>query len=83
MRTDEARSLYTRRRELSEPTFGILKEQLGAQRFLLRGLTNVRAEFTLLATAFNLRTMWRVWSRDRKATQVGQQRQYHLESVAL
>ena len=40
---------------------GILKEQLGARRFLLRGLANVRAEFRLLATAFNLRTLWPVW----------------------
>ena len=38
-----------------------MKEQLSARRFLLRGLVNVRAEFALLATAFNLRTLWRVW----------------------
>jgi len=57
MSTAEARNLYARRKELSEPTFGILKEQLGARRFLLRGLTNVQAEFTLLSTAFNLRNV--------------------------
>ena len=61
MTTEQARGLYARRKELIEPIFGILKEQLGARRFLLRGLTNVRAEFRLLATAFNLRTLWRVW----------------------
>ncbi len=60
MQTDEAKNLYARRKELSEPTFGILKDQLGARRFLLRGLPNVRAEFALLATAFNLRTLWRL-----------------------
>jgi hypothetical protein len=60
MQTDEAKHLYARRKELSEPTFGILKEQLEARRFLLRGLANVRAEFALLATAFNLRTLWRL-----------------------
>ena len=63
MRSDEARSLYARRQELSEPTFGILKDQMNARRFLLRGLTNVKAEFNLLATAFNLRTLWRVWAK--------------------
>ena len=63
MNTDEARTLYARRKELNEPTFGILKEQMNARRFLLRGLSNVRAEFNLLATAFNLRTLWRVWSK--------------------
>lgn len=61
MNTDVARSLYSRRQEISEPTFGILKEQMNARRFLLRGMVNVRAEFNLLATAFNLRTLWRVW----------------------
>ena len=62
MTTDVARRWYARRKELSEPTFGILKEQMGARRFLLRGLANVRGEFMLLATAFNLRTLWRVWT---------------------
>ena len=56
---------YRRRKELPEPVFGILKEQQGARRFLLRGLTNVKAEWALLATAFNLRTLWRVWSQGR------------------
>jgi transposase len=62
MNTDEARTLYARRKELSEPAFGILKDQMNARRFLLRGLANVKAEFNLLATAFNLRTLWRVWT---------------------
>jgi hypothetical protein len=66
MRTDEARNLYARRKQLSEPTFGILKDQMGARRFLLRGLANVRAEFTLMATAFNLRTLCWVWKRTRR-----------------
>jgi hypothetical protein len=71
MQTDAARCLYARRRELSEPTFGILKDQLGARRFLLRGLANVRAEFTLIATAFNLRTICRIWNKIRKVSRVG------------
>ncbi len=61
MTTEAARRWYARRKELIEPVFGILKEQMGARRFLLRGLANVRAEFALLATAFNLRTLWRLW----------------------
>jgi transposase len=63
MKTDEARSLYARRQQLSEPTFGIMKEQMGMRRFLLRGLRNVRAEFALIATTFNLRTLWNIWKR--------------------
>ena len=69
MQTEEARGLYSRRRELSEPTFGILKDQMGGRRFLLRGSANVRAEFTLLATAFNLRSLWRVWTQSGKDIQ--------------
>ena len=62
METESAKCQYARRKELNEPVFGILKEQQGARRFLLRGLANIRAEFVLLATAFNLRTLWRVWT---------------------
>jgi transposase len=63
MNTYEARTLYIHRKEISEPTFGILKDQMNARRFLLRGMANVKAEFNLLATAFNLRTLWRIWSQ--------------------
>ncbi|MDO8691035.1 MAG: IS1182 family transposase, partial [Dehalococcoidia bacterium] len=41
METEEAKALYGQRKELPEPVFGILKELLGARRFLLRGLSNV------------------------------------------
>ena len=61
MATEEAKKAYSRRKELPEPTFGIFKEQLGVRRFLLRGLANVKAELLTLATAFNLRTLWRFW----------------------
>jgi hypothetical protein len=42
-----------------EPAFGIIKEQQAGRRFLLRGLDNVRAEWSLLAVAFNLRMLMR------------------------
>jgi transposase len=63
MTTPLAKIAYRRRKELSEPTFGIMKEQLGFRRFLLRGLDNVRAETFLVATAFNLLSLYRVWNR--------------------
>lgn len=68
MATTKAKDLYRRRKELPEPTFGILKEQQGARRFLLRGLKQVRAEWVLLATAFNLRTLYRVWANHVRAS---------------
>lgn len=61
MRTNEAKDALRRRKELSEPVFGIIKEQQGARRFLLRGLANVKAEGKLLVTAFNLRTLYQKW----------------------
>jgi transposase len=67
MASDEARALARQRKEVIEPVFGVLKEELGARRFLLRGLANVRAEWTLLATAFNLRTCVRLWQQQRAA----------------
>lgn len=61
MATEEAKAAYKQRKQLVEPVFGVVKEQQGARRFLLRGLGNVRSEWALLATAFNLRTLCRVW----------------------
>lgn len=61
MATREAQEISKRRKQLIEPVFGIIKEQQGARRFSLRGLVNVAAEWVLLATAFNLRTLWRIW----------------------
>ena len=61
MATDDARQVYKQRQQLVEPVFGIIKEQQGARRFLLRGVDNVSAEWGLLAIAFNLRTLWRAW----------------------
>ena len=55
-----AKEVYKLRKQLVEPVFGIIKEPSG-RRFLLRA--NVAAEWTVLATAFNLRTLWRVWRR--------------------
>ena len=57
-----AKEAYRLRKQLVEPVFGIIKEQQVARRFLLRGLANVAAEWTMLATAFNLRTLYRMWS---------------------
>ena len=59
MATEEAKVAYRRRKELPKPVFGILREQQGTRRFLLRGLTNVKTEWVLLATAVNLRKLRR------------------------
>jgi transposase len=44
-----------RRRETVEHPFGSIKQWMGQGAFLMRGLANVRAEFSLTALAYNLR----------------------------
>ena len=44
-----------------ESVFRIIKKQQRARRFLLRSLDNVATEWTVLATAFNLQTLWKTW----------------------
>ena len=61
MSTEQAKRAYRQRKHLVEPVFGIIKDQQQAHSFLLRGLRHVTAEWSLLATAFNLRTLWRIW----------------------
>ena len=63
MGKEESKETYKLRKQTVEPVFGIMKEVQGARRFLLRGLEDVRSEWTLLATAFNLKSLWRVWRR--------------------
>lgn len=62
MATDEAQRIKRRRQGMIEPVFGILKEPMRARQWLVRGLQAVQAEWTLLAVAFNLRTLAKVWA---------------------
>ncbi len=68
MDSEEAQAIYRRRNWLVEPVFGIVKDQQGARRFLLRGLANVCGEWLLVAAAFNLRSLWRIWAQARSLT---------------
>ncbi len=54
LRTPEGKQLYTRRKAIVEPVFGILKEQRGMKSFRMRGLSKVNIEFTLASIAYNL-----------------------------
>jgi len=48
------RSRYRLRKQVVEPVFGQIKQARGFRQFLLRGLKNVRAEWSLICTAHNL-----------------------------
>ena len=47
--------ILDRRREVVEHPFGSIKQWMHQGAFLMRGLANVRAEFSLTAFAYNLR----------------------------
>jgi transposase len=59
VRTPEGRALYARRKVIVEPVFGQIKEARGFRRFLLRGLANIRGEWTLVCLTHNLLKLWR------------------------
>ena len=48
------RSRYRLRKQVVEPVFGHIKEARGFRRFMLRGIDQVRAEWSMLCTAHNL-----------------------------
>ena len=52
--TAEAQAIYRKRKEKVELPFGHLKRNIHGGSFLLRGVAGVRAEFSLLATGFNM-----------------------------
>ncbi len=54
MATTQAQETYARRRHPGERPFAVIKQHLGARRFLLRGLEQVRQEWLWLSSAFNL-----------------------------
>jgi transposase len=58
LKTPEGRELYALRKQTPEPVFGIIKSALGFRQFLLRGLENVRGEWNLVATAYNMKRLF-------------------------
>jgi len=58
LKTAEGRRLYALRKHTPEPVFGIIKSVLGFRQFLLRGLENVRGEWSLVTMAWNLKRMF-------------------------
>jgi len=60
LHTAAGRALYDRRKECSEPVFGIIKEVMGFRRFSLRGKDNVALEWTLVTLAYNVRRLFKL-----------------------
>jgi transposase len=56
--TPEGKKLYRLRKQMPEPVFGIIKSVMGFRQFLLRGINKVRAEWSLVTMAWNLKRMF-------------------------
>jgi transposase len=57
LQTEPARAAYRKRKWLSEPPHGWIKNVLGFRQFSLRGIDKARAEWKLVCMALNLRRM--------------------------
>jgi transposase len=60
LETAQARAKYKLRKQTVEPVFGIIKHVLGFRQFLLRGLANVRLEWSLVTLAYNMKRLHRL-----------------------
>jgi transposase len=58
LKTPEGKKLYALRKQTPEPVFGIIKSVLGFRQFSLRGLENVRGEWSLVTMAWNIKRMF-------------------------
>jgi hypothetical protein len=61
--TKAGRQRYRQRQQTVEPVFGIIKQALGFRRFSLRGLAQVRLEWTLVTLAYNLKRLFNLGTR--------------------
>jgi Transposase DDE domain len=56
--TPEGKRLYGLRKQTPEPVFGIIKAVMGFRQFSLRGLDKVKAEWSLVTMAWNIKRMF-------------------------
>lgn len=58
LRTPTGKRFYALRKQTPEPVFGIIKSVMGFRQFLLRGLDQVRGEWSLVTMAWNIKRMF-------------------------
>jgi transposase len=61
--TEAGRALYRMRQAIVEPVIGYIKDLRGFRRFVLRGLSHVRAEWRIICTTHNLLKLFRYRQR--------------------
>jgi transposase len=58
LKTPRGRKLYGLRKQTPEPVFGIIKSVMGYRQCLLRGLEDVKGEWSLVAMSWNIKRMF-------------------------
>jgi hypothetical protein len=58
LQTKEGKKRYALRKQTPEPVFGIIKSVLGFRQFMLRGLEQVRGQWSLVTMAWNMKRMF-------------------------
>lgn len=58
LQTPAGRKRYALRKQVVEPVFGIIKSVLGFRQCLLRGLDQVRGEWSLVTMSWNIKRMF-------------------------
>jgi transposase len=66
LQTQAGRAVYRMHKAIAEPVIGQIKAARGFQRFLLRGLRKVQAEWMLVATVHNLCKLFRAERQVRR-----------------
>jgi hypothetical protein len=61
-RDPQKQKLLKKRKVIVEPIFGVIKQAWGFGRWTLRGLENVRTQWSMLCAAFNLKKMYKMWA---------------------
>jgi hypothetical protein len=71
LRTKAGRAVYGQRKSTIEPTFGIIKSIMGFRQFSLRGFEKVKAEWSIVSIAYNLKRMHRLMRNKSAAVLAG------------
>lgn len=61
--TKEAKALLRKRKAIIEPIFAIIKQHGALRRWTHRGIENVRAQWSMVCTAYNLKKLYALWRR--------------------
>lgn len=57
-------SLLKKRKGIVENVFGSIKESMGFRRWTVGGLINVKIQWALICSAFNLKKLFRIWRNE-------------------